>query len=361
MTEQEAYWVWLSSIDGMGSVTFMRILGVFESAKAACENYKEIPERVKLPQRLRENLAAAASRRYWDTLFAGIEKSGVKVLTRLSAEYPKTLEEIDNPPPVLYFKGTVPDMRQACGMVGSRRPTKKGYVFARGLAKELAAQDVAIISGMARGVDSACHEGALLADGKTVAVMGCGVDVIYPPENVKLYGQILERGAVLSEFKPGEQPKPTNFPQRNRIVAGLSHVLVAGEGGSKSGARITVDFALSQGKDVYAMYCDLKSSVAELPLYLVENGAPMVRSAAEIMRDMGWRMAPGRAASEAGETRAMDADQSRVYALLLRESLTADELSGELGIGIRDLNMLLTVMELDGLIDAQAGGLYVVK
>ncbi|MDL2237559.1 DNA-processing protein DprA [Christensenellaceae bacterium OttesenSCG-928-K19] len=362
MTEQEAYWVWLSSIDGMGSVTFHKILQVFEDAKTACENYKDIPRRVKLRDRLKENLAAAASRAYWDSLFGSIEKNRIKVLTRLSSGYPRILEDVDNPPPVLYFKGTMPQMEQSCGMVGSRRPTKKGYTFARGLAQELAAQDVVIVSGMARGVDTACHEGALAAGGKTVAVLGCGVDVIYPPENVKLYSEIIEHGAVVSEFKPGTQPTTTNFPQRNRIIAGLSRVLIAGEGGEKSGARITVDFALAKGKDIYAMQCDLKSSVAKLPLYLVENGAPMVHSAREIMRDQGWKITPRQdGAHSEGEKQLgsrMDADQSRIYALLMRESMTADEIAKELEIGIKDLNMLLTVMELDGLVSACAGGLY---
>jgi len=358
MTEQEKYWVWLSSIDGMGAVSFYRILNEFVDAKTACENMHEIPGRVKLSPRLRENIKACSCLGYMESLAERIEKSGLKVLTRLSQNYPKLLSEIDNPPPVLYFKGCLPDGDvKWCGMVGSRRPTKNGFMLARETAHDLAKQDVVIVSGMARGIDTACHTGALEARGRTVAVLGCGADVVYPAENARLYEQITGNGAVISEFLPGAGPQARNFPMRNRIISGLSRLLIVGEGSVKSGARITVDFALKQGRDVYVMPCDAKSYVSGLPLYLMENGAPVVNDYRDVMDDNGWDIIheiPDR--SEEG--RAFTGDKGRVYKALLREEMTADEISLDTGIGMRELNMLLTVMEIEGAVEACAGGRF---
>ncbi len=362
VTLQEQYWVWLSSIEGMGPVRFYDILGAFLDIETAFMNAEEIAERVKLPGPLAQRVRDAANSKHLENVLECVERSGVQVLTRLNQEYPKTLAEIDNPPPVLYFRGNLPDVDEmSCGMVGSRRPTKSGINAARALAAGLAAQGVTVVSGMARGIDTACHLGALDVGGKTVAVLGCGADVVYPPENLELYGRIVETGTVISEFFPGTLPTTRNFPQRNRIISGLSQILVAGEGGEKSGARITVDFALKQGRDVYAMSCDMKSSMARLPLYLIEAGAPVAADAADILRDRGWRQAKQSATVEEQSTGNMSRAETVIYGALQKEGLTADELAERTGIAIRDVNMLLTVMELNGLVDSAPGGVFIVN
>ncbi len=357
LTDEEKYWVWLSGVEGMGAATFYNILGSFIDARTACENYREIPQKLKLQEKLRENLLRDMNTAYLEKLLTSIEKSGQNVLTRLNQDYPKNLAEIDNPPPVLYFKGTLPDMDiMSCGMVGTRKPTKDGFDIAKTMGHDLAAQGVVVVSGMARGIDTASHTGAMAAGGKTVAVLGCGADVLYPPENRKVYDQIVEHGAIVSEFIPGTIPAMCNFPMRNRIISGMSHVLIAGEGGKKSGARITVDCALRQGKDVYALPCNLGSTVAALPVYLIESGAPIAQNAYDLMADQGWVVQQPQ--NDTAKQSRLPKDQQLVYAILSRESATADELCAQTSVGIKEMNMLLTVMELGGEIEATAGGLF---
>ncbi len=358
LTEEEKYWLWLASADGMGAATFYAILGAFEDARTACENAKEVQKRLRLPKTLAENWNRCMDVSFGDRLLENIERSGMNVLTRLSQDYPKMLGDIDNPPPVLYFRGCVPNMDDmTCGMVGTRTPTRSGVQTAIKMARELAERGVVIVSGMARGVDTAAHNGALQGGGKTVAVLGCGADVVYPPENRRIYDEIAERGAVISEFKPGSKPELWCFPLRNRIIAGLSHALLVGEGGQKSGARITVDYALSQGKEVFVMPCNMSSKVAQLPGYLVESGAMIASGARQLMENMSWE-ASWEEPSEEGTASGMNADEQLVYAMLDREELTADEICAQTGIDIKSMNMLLTLMEIKDSISALPGGRY---
>lgn len=358
LTEEEKYWLWLAGADGMGAATFYAILGAFVDARTACENFSEVPKKLKLPAVLAENWNRCMSAQYRDRLLEIIEKSGMNVLTRLSQDYPKMLSDIDNPPPVLYFKGCMPNMEDMnCGIVGTRTPTRTGVQTAIRIAGELAEQGVVIVSGMARGVDTAAHNGALKARGSTVAVLGCGADVVYPPENRRIYDEIVENGAVVSEFKPGAKPELWCFPQRNRIIAGLSHALIAGEGGQKSGARITVDYALNQGKEVFVMPCNMASKVSRLPGYLVESGAMIASGARQLMECMGWDGNWDRGAEEQSAS-GMNADEQLVYAMLDREELTADEICAQTGIDIKSMNMLLTLMEIKDSISALPGGRY---
>jgi DNA processing protein len=317
---------------------------------------RDIPSAMNLPPKLAQNMLESAAKGSPEAAAERACSGGVSVVTRLSAGYPVLLTEIDNPPPVLYFKGCMPDFTgMSCGIVGSRRPTKKGLEGARKLAYELAMNKAVIVSGMATGVDAAGHEGALEANGKTVAVLGCGPDVIYPGENEELYHRILEDGAVVSEFLPGTPPVARHFPQRNRIIAGLSRVLLAGEGMARSGARITVDFALQQGREVYALPFDAGSPLSWVPTYLMESGAPLAKSAADVLDEAGGGRAPRREKEHPN----MDADQTLVYqALLAGGQMTADEISIEAGIAMKELNILLTVMEMRGIICACVGGRF---
>ena len=358
ITREERYWLWLSSVDGIGPVRFYDTLSVFTDLERAFHECASIPERVKsVTSRQGGALLASANESYIDRLLELCARKKIHVLTRLNQDYPQILAEIENPPPVLFYKGYLPSFdERACALVGSRKPTKNGFSIIRSLANGLAGEGVVIVSGMARGIDTAAHMGALDANGVTAAVLGCGADVVYPPENHELYGRILERGAVISEFLPGTEPKPQYFPQRNRIVSGLCNVLIAGEGGERSGARITVDSALRQGRDVYTTICDLKSPVAKLPLYLMDSGAPVVQNAADVMNGMGWRIrsvAPT-PKTEKGANK-LDLLETRIYNLILKENLSAGELAEETGITIKDINTVLTVMELRGLIEGLPG------
>lgn len=357
---EQIYWVWLSSINGIGPKIFYRILGKFGDLKTAYENYKEIPKLVKISEKAQSELNKSSDSAYIDSLLNLIRKSGVKILTRLNQNYPKNLIEIDNPPPVLYFKGTIPaNADRFCGIVGSRTPTRTGAKAARDAAEALACQDIVIISGMARGIDSAAHTGALNAHGRTIAVLGCGADVVFPEENLELYDKIIETGAVVSEYLPGTPPRSVFFPMRNRIIAGWSDVIAVGEGGDKSGAHITVDLALKFGKSVYALPFNPGSPVSALPVMLVQNGANIIRDPLNVLADEGWEVKNVRIKNNTEML--VKGEESIIYKLLLREPMHPDEISAESGIPVKDLNLLLTVMEINGVIKSDAGGLFYVK
>ena len=358
ITQEEKYWLWLASSDGIGPVRFYNVLNAFEDLKNAWENSADI---ARLARGIGEKQAGILQRNandgYVERILALCHKKGIRILTRLNQNYPHTLAEIENPPPLLYYKGKMPEFDDmSCGIVGSRRPTRNGFEVAKEISRELASQGVVIVSGMALGIDTAAHAGALDAHGKTVAVLGCGADVVYPKENRKLYDMIIENGAVVSEFLPGTEPKAQFFPQRNRIVSGLSRVLIAGEGGERSGARITVDDALAQGREVYTAACDLKSPMAKLPLYLMDAGAMVVRCGADIMNDQGWKMSLViRNGKKQNETNKLDLLQAQIYNLLLKEVSSAEQLAQELDIGVSEINTVLTIMELNGLIEGLPG------
>ncbi|MEG0702035.1 MAG: DNA-processing protein DprA [Christensenella sp.] len=358
ITQEERYWLWLSTVDGIGPVRFYDTLSAFTDIGSAFHACDEIAKKVRnIGPQQGSNLRKCANEGYIDNIIELLERKNIKVITRLNQDYPHTLAEIENPPPVLFYKGTLPNFDgMSCAIVGSRKPTKNGFCAVREIAAGLAGHGAVIVSGMARGIDTAAHMGALDSSGITAAVLGCGVDVIYPAENKKLYEQIIETGAVISEFMPGTEPKPQFFPQRNRIVAGLAQALVAGEGGEKSGARITVDYALKQGKDVCALACDLKSTVAKLPLYLMDSGAPAVKNAADVMNALGWQISEAHISQKnMNNANKLDLSEAQIYNLLLKENLSAGELAAETELTMKDINTVLTVMELKGLIEGIPG------
>ena len=263
LSADERYWVWLASIDGVFAKWFYILQSVFLEPKAVWEHAGDIPSAIpNFPTGIARAIADARNPEYFDRIFENIEKCALHVTTAVTQNYPYTLEALTEPPPVLYYKGRLPDVwERSVSIVGTRKPSRNGEKIVRKIAREIAAQDVIVVSGMARGIDTAAHEGALDADGVTVAVLGCGADVVYPKENRMLYERIAERGAVLSEFRPGTPPVAENFPRRNRIIAAISGATVVSEGGRRSGARITADLALTLGRQVFAIPCEPGSDV----------------------------------------------------------------------------------------------------
>ncbi|MEG0584819.1 MAG: DNA-processing protein DprA [Christensenellaceae bacterium] len=360
LTSEEKYWVWLSTVRGIGPVKFYDIINYFEDAKTAWENVGEISHIIKgIGDATAKNLIQSANDSYIEDFLKELDTKQIKMVTRLDQCYPQTLANIENPPPLLYYKGILPDFEdRTCGMVGSRRPTKFGFNIAHDISYNLASQNVLIISGLARGIDTAAHTGALDAGGITAAVVGCGVDVIYPAENRNVYEKIIENGVILSEFPPGEEPLAKNFPQRNRIIAGLSQALIVGEGGEKSGARITADYALRQGIDIYATVCDLKSTMAKLPLYLLDSGSMMITDGYEVMRSQKWEINAKKRKAKNKSDNKLDLFEAQIYNLLLKEDLSAEELANYLEANMKDVNTAITVMELKSLISSLPGGKF---
>lgn len=211
----------------------------------------------------------------------------VRTITRLSEEYPRMLAEIPTPPKLMYAVGKPLEQSPYISVVGSRMPTRYGLEVATWIAKELASSGVTVVSGMARGIDAAAHRGALAADGGTVAVLGCGIDVCYPPTNRDLYVSIAERGTLLSEYELGTRALRQNFPTRNRIIAGMSLGVVIVEGRIGGGAMITAKLATEFGREVFAIAGPVHAHQSQGPHSLVRDGARLVTSAADILEDLG--------------------------------------------------------------------------
>jgi DNA processing protein len=270
--------------------------------------------------------------------------------------YPPALAAIVDPPPVLWLRGTASSLvdRPAVAIVGSRAATPYGLEVAGQLAADLGCRGVTIVSGLARGIDSAAHRGALASGGTTVAVLGSGVDVVYPPEHAALAREIEERGAVTSELVPGTPPKPAFFPQRNRLISGLCRAVVVIEAGRKSGSLITARCALDQGRDVLAVPGNVLSGRNRGGHGLLRDGAKIVESADDILEELGLLGNP--AAERSASTRHVD---PVLACLPVGEPCDLDTISEQSGLSSAQLLPRLFELELRGLVRRAGGGRFV--
>ncbi len=279
-----------------------------------------------------------------------------------SGSYPSALLSIEDAPDVLFCRGDLPPLERAVAIVGSRRATRYGYAQARRISRELAEQGVTVVSGLARGIDAAAHWGALDAHGKTVAVLGSGVGHIYPAENAELAARILDSGgAIVSELAPDAQPFAYHFPVRNRIISGLSGAVLLIEAQLKSGTHATIDYALAQGREVFALPGNVDAPGSELPLKLLMEGANLCTCGRDILCAMGWQAMPPRQSSFLQEDcPGDDADEpsSPILKALSMEEKTLEELIQETGMNAADLGTQLTLLEISGKIERRAGRAY---
>lgn len=278
-----------------------------------------------------------------------------------SPGYPALLSCITDAPDVLFYRGTLqgPEVR-AVAMVGSRRETRYGRKQAFNIARDLARQGIAVISGLARGIDTAAHQGALEGGGTTIAVLGSGLARLYPEENAPLAQKIVDSGgAVITELPPNTEPKPFRFPARNRIVSGLAQALLIIEAREKSGTLITVSHALEQGREVFALPGAVDAPGSLVPHQLIRDGAHMCTCAEELMEDMGWQKDTALGPKQVSMAQSLlPGIQSDIFAALEAEPLGFDELLGATGMAASELNTQLTLMEMDGLIAALPGRMF---
>ena len=357
-TEMEQYWIWLSSVDGIGVKRFYQLLTIFEDPREVWNNIKA-PELKFLGPKTLANLRAARDEKYLYSLFNTIERAGCRAVARISDDYPTLLSEIYDPPATLYVRGDCPlDSDRMFSIVGSRRCTRDGQRAAREIAAQLAREDVIVVSGMARGTDTCAHEGTLSANGKTIAVLGCGVDIIYPPENDRLAQQILDNGgAIISEYIPGTKPLSGHFPARNRIISGLTQGTLLVEGAKGSGAMITVNFATEQNREVFAVPGSIYSPLSAMPNRLIVDGAHPVISAWEILDFFRWAEKPERLPDAPPAVELDDTEKSIVIPLTEQE-LSFEEIVNLTQIPPSKLNSYLTMLELRGIIVKAPGGMY---
>lgn len=353
----EQYWIWLSSVEGIGVKRFYQLLSRYEDARSVWDSVG--PEMGFLGEKALANLRRARNERYLYQLFAALEKKNIAAITRISDGYPARLTTIYDPPPTLFVRGArdLNDGR-ALAVVGSRRASRDGRRAALEIAEALAGAGVCVVSGMARGVDTCAHQGALNAGGRTVAVLGSGVDVIYPPENAALAQRILETGgSLVSEYLPGVRPLSHNFPARNRIISALSDGLLLVEAAKGSGAMLTVDFALEHSREVFALPGSIYSPLSAEPNRLIAQGAAPALGPWEILEHFRWGERPGAGGGKKKEV-PLDPDESALVEPLRIEEMSFDELAARTGFNSSKLNSLLTMLELRGIIKQAPGRLY---
>ncbi len=287
------FWLALNRIKGIGPARFTLLLDAFGSIRAAWEAAPTAWRDAGLDER---TASAFERQRRGIVPEAELERLlalRVGALRLIDPEYPRLLREIPAPPPLIYVRGQLtPADDLAIGVVGTRRVSAYGRHVTETLARDLAAQRVSIVSGLARGVDTVAHLAALDAGGRTLAVLGCGPDLVYPPENARLAARIVEQGAVVTEFAPGTQPDPGNFPARNRIISGLSLAVLVTEAPDASGALITARFAAEQGRDIFAVPGNITSRGSAGTNRLIQDGAKLILAAEDALAELNLSMAP---------------------------------------------------------------------
>lgn len=306
-----------------------------------------------LPRRARDQLRSGEARRRAQDEERHARALGVRLVGLGEADYPERLGHIYDPPLVLWVRGGLEagEGDRSLAIVGSRAASAAGTALARAMARDLAAAGATVISGLARGIDGAAHRGALEAPGRTVAVFGSGLDVVYPAEHESLGRAIVERGAVVSEFPLGTDPRPGHFPRRNRIIAGWGRAVVVVEAAAKSGALVTARAALEEGRDVLAVPGHPSQPGAEGTNQLIRDGAPLVRDARDVAREIGLVMP----ITEAGPP----LDDDLLAALRRDAPMSLEDLQAVSGRPVPDLLVRLGLLELGDKVRRLPGPLFI--
>jgi DNA processing protein len=284
------------------------------------------------------------------------EKNGVKILFREEEEFPAALKEIPYAPLFLYVKGQLEASKHFIAIIGSRKPTSYGKEVAYKFSKGLSENGIGIVSGLARGIDTIAHRACLEVNGYTIAVLGSGIDVIYPAENRGVYEEIIKkRGAVVSEFPFGTKPRKENFPMRNRIISGLSQAIVVVEAGKRSGTLITAKWALDQGKEVFAIPGNIFSSQSEGTHYLLKQGAILVTSPAEIIEYLGLEVKNAQPVLFETEEIEVSDEEKEILEALSSYPQHIEEIFAKVNKPPFEILSLITDLELKGLVETLPG------
>ena len=357
-------WLWLNSIPNVGSVRARLLLDKFKSPEIIYNIVKKRLYDIEgIGPNVIESIVNSKNEEFVNNLekeLTRIQKNNIDIITLHDKEYPYNLRNIYSSPILLYKKGNlVNEDNNSIAIVGSRNATSYGLKVAYDLARQLAKRGITIISGMARGIDSQAHKGALDAGGRTIAVLGCGLDVIYPPENKKLMNDIMNNGAVISEFSLGTIPDSKNFPQRNRIISGISRGTVIVEANKKSGSLITADFALEQGREVFAVPGPIYSRFSEGTNNLIKDGAKVVTGIEDILEELKINYIIDNKETESLRPDNLTQEENIIYECMSYEPLHVELLMKKSGLSINKMNTILTLLELKGIIKQLPGNQFI--
>jgi DNA processing protein len=359
-------WLALALTPGLGARMAGKLLrefgspeAIFNASLTALEAHR-LPAAVAQAIHSRQPLSAASKE------LAQAQAAKCRLLTWDEPEYPQLLREIYDPPPLLYVKGNAELLNRHCiAIVGTRRPTPYGNQMAERLGRDLADHGLVIVSGLARGIDSSAHKGALSSSrGATVGVLGCGIDVIYPKENRKIFAEMEERGAIISEFPMGTFPAPQNFPIRNRVIAGMARGVVVVEGAQYSGSLITARLAMESSREVFAVPGNATQPVSFGPHQLIKQGAKLVTSWEDVIEELPTpvraELVPVDSASSAERAslaeQGLGPNEKALYALLQMDAARhVDELVETSGMSSSEVLSTLFELEMKGLVQQLPG------
>ncbi len=365
------YWIWFSSLSGLGPVKARKLLEVYKDPRIIFNlSESELKAYKQLSAKNMEEILNREKRDRVDSVNDLMLKNDIKIITILDTNYPEKLKQIYDPPVVLYYRGKLRLSEFSIAIVGSRKTTNYGAYTAKKLSYELAMRGVQIVSGLARGIDSIAHEGCLDAGGKTAAVLGCGLDYIYPPENSRLYENILNSGGlILSEYPPGTPPLQYNFPARNRIISGISSGVLIVEAAGKSGSLITAGYALEQGREVFAVPGNIDCSYSKGTNQLIRDGAKIVLGVEDILEEFDYQedvnisdspgQSPGININTGMKTYiGLSGEEIRVVKIIQKGIHHIDEIIERSNISVKDINNILFMLEMKGIITQLPGKLF---
>lgn len=355
----DIYAALLAASPGLGSRSVRALIEQFGSAKTVWEARSDELRESHLftPKRL-TNFLSFRNKTGPEDMEKSFTAHGISCVTWQEDEYPQALYETSNPPAVLFYQGTLPKSDRSISIVGSRKSTAYGIQTAERIAEDLSSQGVTIVSGGARGIDSAAHRGCLKGKSPTIAVAACGLDRTYPPENRNLFRQIAESGGcMISEYPPGTPPLGRQFPARNRIIAGLSRGVLVVEAAERSGSLITSDFALEEGRDVFSVPGNIWLPQSKGTNQLIRNGAICVTGAGDILSEYGW---DGKESGTPAQKEQLTLEEELVY----RFCCTGDEVSEEdilqqSGLSMVKLKIILLSLQLKGYIKEAGPGHFI--
>lgn len=341
-------------IKGVGAVRLSALMNHFGDLGVAWQAPIDALQAAGLSMHLAERINTARNVIDLDVVLERCKNQEIAILTWEDEEYPSRLKAIDQPPPVLYIKGNlISEDTWSVSIVGTRRVSAYGRQATEEIASYLASNGATIVSGLARGVDSIAHQSALKAGGRTLAVLGSGVDQIYPPEHRQLAEKIVSSGAVISDYAPGTPPDAANFPPRNRIISGLSMATVVVEAGETSGALITAQFAVDQGREVFAVPGNIYAPQSKGTNRLISQGARPLLTGLDLIELLNLTRVTEQ--QKVRKILPVDELESKILNVLSHEPIHVDEIRNQTGISIEQVSAALTMLELKGLIQKTNG------
>ncbi len=355
-------WFSLKNVKGVGNHLIKKLIGRFQFPENIFK--VSIEELARIPGISYPVAKAILHKKITDLEkqeFESVCEKGIRIITMVDENYPPLLLQIPDPPPFLYVLGNLEKSAVHLAIVGSRDATRYGITTAKQLSRELVHHGISIVSGMARGIDTAAHDGAIEANGHTVAVLGCGVDVVYPPENRSLFQKIRETGAVISEFPLHANPEPYHFPLRNRIISGMSVGTIVVEAAMKSGSLITAKLAADQGREVFAVPGSIHSFKSSGTHNLLKQGAKLVETAADVLEEIQPFLYHHESSGDSPMVQIkkkhsmLDSEESIVLKALEPYPVHFDDIVRSTGIEPGKLAGILLKFELEGMVTQSPG------